>query len=82
MPVDDAVDQPLAIGFVGDIAGDGVGARDLLGERGEPIGAARGQDGDAAGLADRPRELGAEPGARPRDDHDTTIERLHSILFS
>ena len=62
---------------VGDVAADRVGTRDLLGERREPIGATRGEDGNPAGLADCPRELGAEPGARPCDDDDTTVEQLH-----
>ena len=80
MPLDHAVDEPLAVGFVGDIAGDGVGARDLLGERRQPVGATRGQDRGPAGVADGPRELGAKAGARPRDDDDMTVEWLHSIL--
>ena len=82
MPLDHAVDEPRAVRFVGDVAGDGISARDLLGERGQPVGAARGQDRDPAGLADRPRELGAEPGACARDDDDTIFEWLHTYPLS
>ena len=77
MPFDDAVHQPLAVRLVGDVAGDGVGAANLLGQRRETVGAARGEDRRTTGMRDRTRELGAKPGAGSCDDDDMTIELRH-----
>jgi len=70
MPLDDIVDESRAVCFVGDIAGDRVGTRDLLNQTGQPLGAPRGQDGDPASLANRSGELSTQPGAGTRDDDD------------
>ena len=79
MPLDHAVDEPLAVGLVGDVADDGIRVGDLLRQRLEALGTAGGQDRDSAGGADRARELRPEAGARAGDDHDTTIHRLHDV---
>ena len=76
--LDDAVDEAFPVGFVGDVADDGVRVGDIPRQRLEALGTARGQDRDAPGGADRARELRAEAGARARDDHDLTVHRLHA----
>ena len=49
---------------------------------GQPVSAAGREDGNPAGLADRPRELGAEPGAGAGDDHDTIVELVHGLSLT
>ncbi len=61
MSLDDTVDETSPIRFIGDVAGDRVRAWDLRGERREPVGTARGEDGSPAGLANRSGELSAQP---------------------
>ena len=80
MPLDHAVDEPHPVGLVGDVADDGIRVGDLARQRLEALGAARGQDRNAPGGADRARELRAEARARARDDHDTTIQCVHPVV--
>ena len=65
MTLDHGLDEPSPVVLVGDVARDGVGTRDLLAQRREPVRAPRGQDRDRAGLGERARECSPRPELAP-----------------
>ncbi len=72
--LDHGVDQAAAVVLVGDVAGHDVRARDLLAQRGQAVGAARGHHRHGPGLGERARQLLAEAGTGPGHDHYTVLQ--------
>jgi hypothetical protein len=72
--LDHGFDEPAPLTLVRHVARHGIGARDLLPQRGEAIPAAGGHDRDGAGAGERARQLLSEAGAGPGHDNHVAVE--------
>ena len=70
----DVDEQLLAEQRVGEVAGEQVGAAEVLRQRFQPVGAPRGEDDVGARGGEHPGELGAEPGRGTGDERDAPVE--------